>query len=241
MKKKNKAGHYQKSSLSKSFGPLVLWLDDLEDIETRLQAHNPKLNIETEEYQFDSIAEFAEHFGGTIQRSLQITTSYPSFASIELTPRSATLSVATSGENASGAFFDLNEILSSRQRAIPWLYSFWIVQIVISIFWISMGLSWTRWLPENIDNWLNLFLMFLLPLLIWTLWIPYVRSRHYSLIRVEHKGTAKSFFQRNRDQLAVAVIAALFGAVLGAILGILGTNIMNKTPVVPTAVQNQPK
>ena len=233
MKKKNKAGHYQKSSLSKSFGPLVLWLDDLEDIEARLQAYNPKLNIETEEYQFDSIAEFAEHFGGTVQRSLQITTSYPSFVSIELTPMSATMSVSTSGENASGVFYDLNEILSSRQRGVPWLYSYWFLWIVVGISWVS-----TSWLPVNIDNWFHFFLF---PFLIWILWIPYVRARRYSLIRVEHKGAAKSFLQRNRDQLAVAVIAASLGAVLGAILGIAGTKIINMSPIVPSAVENQPK
>ena len=62
-----------------------------------------------------------------------------------------------------------------------------------------------------------------LSLAIWVLWAVNIRLRSHSVILLTNRGSEKPFFQRNKDNLILAVIAAL----LGAVLGVGGTLIVN--------------
>ena len=58
----------------------------------------------------------------------------------------------------------------------------------------------------------------------WTFWVAFIRFRRHSLVRLARHSERTSFFQRKKDDLALAIISAIFGM----IIGVAGTKLSDR-------------
>jgi hypothetical protein len=199
-----------------TFMPLVLWRDDLDRIVAILGKNGGNVELVASENSFETVAEMVDHFGVIHPlSSLQIKGRNP-FASIDLDRIQARLYVTA--ENGSGVFFELSNVLAARQRRWPFLYSY-------PFLWILILLNLWPNLTKAVFGWAGyMAVASSAVVLAWAGWIGFIRLRHHAVVRLARRVEAQSFWQRNKDPLIVAVVAA----VVGALLGIAGTKLADK-------------
>lgn len=190
---------------SKSYYPVVLWLDDLQDIYEVLRSSSDHITIESKEHRFESISDVAAHFNSRTINYLKIS-SYSPHVSLELFPLWVSVWADGDKKDKPNPFYPIDRILSARQRKFPFLYSF------VS-FWILLG----------IDQLASAFVPLYMPYsiypklaaLAWLIWLGWVRMRSCATINLVPRASARSFWERNRDQIFLALISGLVGAILG--------------------------
>jgi hypothetical protein len=200
--------------LTKAYLPLVLWREDLDEIASILQRREAVIQFEADDYSFEKLEELETHFGSKDKNELKIASAEP-YVSIELGPRGARLYVSASSSDASGVFFELDKVLTTRQRRFPALYTFWftclfgpIVANTINLINIYTNLPRSIALASSLVS---------LVIVTWTFWVLYIRRWWHSVIRMRRRSATVSFVHRNKDRLVVAIIAAIVGAVLGVV------------------------
>jgi ABC-type Fe3+ transport system permease subunit len=72
----------------------------------------------------------------------------------------------------------------------------------------------------------------------WIIWISYTRLNRHTVITLTYRHSEKSFFQRKRDDLILAFISALIGAILG-VAGALIVNHYQSKPANQTDVNER--
>src|ERR1700674_1223135 len=226
--------------LSRNYPPIVVKVDDLEDLERVLSANGNKVKITCDDYLFESVAELAEHLKGTRIRKVEIRLSEP-FVVIELNRLSAHLYVDSSNIPSSGLFFQLDQILSRCRRRASWAYSAKSFLAANVVLWVVNVAIW--FLPRSVRfttyDFVALSLVFGL-IVVGTTWIGFIRTRRCSTVYIVRRREERSFFQRNRDQLAVALFSALIGALLGGTATYVVNNILRSQPNM-RAEKNAPK
>lgn len=190
--------------------PLILWREDLEELMSVLSRRNGAVEIVKGDYIFDTLDELAAHVGSRDQTNLTISSSKP-YAQIELQPSASRVFVMAE-DATSSIFYEIDTVLTSRQRRIPLLYSYSAVNTIsTAVILLSFFAGWSvshAGMPGYFS---------LIPLLLvgWTVWVLFVRLKRNSVIRLERRVDRKSFFQRKKDELALMIISALIGAGLG--------------------------
>ena len=215
----------QPQPLSKNYMPLTLWREDLEELLSILRRRGAKGKIGTGDYVFEDLEELVGHFGSSVQTQFTLSGSHPHYVSLDLSNLSARLYVSGDAPDASGIYFEMDKVLVARQRRWPFLY--WISFLLILGF-VPAGLSFL----SKYNSWLSADYVAVasFAIVLWCAWAWFVRLRRYSVIRLERKGTTKTFFQRTKDQLALAIISALVGALVGIGATKLGEIILSKSP-----------
>lgn len=187
-------------SISIQFPPVVLYLEDLEEIEHVLVRDAKDLVIRCEGYEFDSTAELATKLDGKQIHAMEFRADNP-YTSIDFDPFSTRIHVGTSNVHGAGISHLIANILQRRTRSFRWIYKPWTPSLLL--FGISIGspLLPTPW------NRLLYVLVF-----IWVLWSFWIDVKRHSIIRLVKRPA--SFFARNRDQLVITIISAVIGAIL---------------------------
>jgi hypothetical protein len=193
----------------RNYLPLKLFLDDLETMERILVDSSSAVSFEAEGFRFSSMGELASKVKRVRLEALHIRANSP-YVSIELTRLWAKLYVDSSQDKSAGIFYKLDQVLSNRCRSLKWLYSY-------TCAWTLNGVALLSNFIPRYDRRLSVALTSVLS--IWVVWVAFIRVRRHSTIILKHEKERGSFIDRNRDNLAVAVISA----VLGALVGIAGT------------------
>jgi hypothetical protein len=202
----------KQKSHRRSYGPLVLWLEDLTEIVTFLKENTKKVEISNEDYRFQSIDDLKEHFGSQTQFALAIDSTDP-YVSIEFTHIGPRLYVAA-GVQAAHLFHEIDNMLSQRQRWFPWAYSFWFMMVFPAAVFAG-DYFLLRGRPETVAQILS---QMTAVLSLWGLWACYVRLFRECVIKLHRRADRKPFFERNQDQL----IMLFLGVVLGGIVTFAG-------------------
>lgn len=213
MKKRDK-------SIAKHYPPIKLYLDDLEEIEEALKKASDSISFETEEYEFDSIEELKTHYKTAQLYELEVSTRSP-YVSLDLDRKSAFVYAASSEANSAGAFYRLEQIISRRLLKPRWIYSLPLVLVLTSI-----GTFVQYHFSNRINYYVSLSIAILL--MIWGIFACYVALRRHSVIVLIHRNSEEPFFQRNKDNLTLAIISALLGAILGVAGTLIGGYFQNK-------------
>jgi hypothetical protein len=192
--------------ISKEYLPLTLFRDDLESIERVLKQSTEAVEIEAGGFQFDSIDELITKLSDRRVREMEIRASRP-YIRIELAPMWAKLYVGSSANASAGPFYRLDQVLRRARRRLWPLYSFYFVWIVNGALWVSIPLR------PKVSR--AATIVFTATSLAWVVWTVYVRLRRHSTIILIPRGSA-SFWVRKKDELLLAVVSALLGAILGA-------------------------
>lgn len=196
------------SPQSKDFGPLKLTAFDLAEILRLLSGSGSgKVELIADDVQYDSVEEFVAESRGRVPKVVQIKSSEP-YATIDLYSAFARLYVSKDDVAAVGLFAKLESILRAGERQPRVMYSGW--WIVLSL-WVLQALSYIPVLKPYarvIDT------VFLLNSA-WVAWAVYIYLRRFSFVQPVMTSDPRTFWQRNSDNVLVALISGLIGAVAG--------------------------
>lgn len=211
-----------KKHISKEYLPVKIYIDDLEKIVAVLDDNSIKYSIETDFYKYDNLTELIKYSTDKAHKNLKIQTSNP-YMTIEFHKMWAKIYVSVDDMLTTGLFHKIDEIINQSRRLIPFFYSYYFVWIVNILLPIENALINRdgKLFHEYIDTTLYI---------LWILWLArttYIRLVKHSSIQLIKKEHVSSFFQRKRDDLILALLSALVGAILGVIGTILTTKFLN--------------
>jgi len=191
-------------AILKSYPPVRVYCDDLESIEAILKSEAENLKVEAEGYQFDSVAEASEYLRDRVIRKLELK-AYTPHVSVELDSVQARLYVGASTNAGAGLFHRIDQILRRARRRCWPLYTFPFVwglivasnALVAAVLLLAAGV--------------------VIPVIAlgvaWTVWVGYIRLKRHSTILPGHRG-APGFWTRKKDDVLLAVVSAVVGAIL---------------------------
>lgn len=185
----------------KEYWPLVVHVDILEKIVDIFGATCGKVEIQTDEYIFDSISELKAYFKDYHPESIKIVTPKP-YCVLELNSKWAKLYVSSSTTEYSGIFYKINDILLKAQRRPNFAYSYYFMVIAPNIVFLA-----EKFFPKNIiDN----YLIFTVQLLLytWAVWGFFIRLKKYSKIDLKAVSRKPGFFSKHADQIILSIIVA---------------------------------
>jgi hypothetical protein len=195
-------------SISVDYLPLRLNLDDVQAIETVLRESAKSISFEAEGFEFDSLDELTAKFRSRTLRNLKISSSSP-HTQIDLSSHWGRLYVGSSEITSIGVFHKLDEVLKHAGIRMQLLYNYNITWVFIVMYPLLGALT-----HEPIVT-ISAYLLGLA----WILWIGYVRVSRHSMVSMISKSQSGTFFSRKKDDLILALISGL----IGALLGIAGT------------------
>lgn len=207
-----------KKHICKEYLPVKIYVDDLEKIVAVLDDNSIKYSLETDNYKYDSLTELINATADRKTKNLKIQTSNP-YMTIEFHKMWAKIYVSVDDMLTTGLFHKIDEIINQSRRLIPFFYSYsfvWLVNILLPIESALLNRD-GKLFPEYIDTTLYI---------LWVFWLAratYIRLVKHSSIQLIKKEHVSSFLQRKRDDLILALLSALVGAILGIIGTILTT------------------
>jgi hypothetical protein len=187
--------------LTKRYGPVVLWWDDVVELFEAVRASAKDIEISTENYKFSTLEAAKEHFGETPQHVLKITASSP-YVSVDGDKIGISVYVG-SGPASAGLFLELDQVLSKRQRKPKWMYSNWTMLPPLALGPVQYAFSGVG---------LRLGLLGLqLAFFVWFLRAAFIGMKRGTVVYSRRRSESKGFVSRNKDQLALMIISALVG------------------------------
>ena len=213
------------SHQSKRYGPLVMWLNDLNElfsIFSKLQSFEG-FEFIVDNTKFDTIEEFTQEYQGRDPHEIQVRiykdNSIKPLVDIHLSPNYTGLSILSNDLIISGLFREIDLILSRCQRKPFWFFDnsfcfkfalFWFVACsVLSTFpYIFLGLT-----PFKI--YLNNIFWFVLPFLcIWLLFTTHMHFKKLAVIHSMSREMRPSFIKRKKDDIFLALICIIAGTII---------------------------
>src|SRR5437870_2543030 len=175
-------------SISKNYFPLILRLDDLEEIEgILLEKGSTEVSLQVGDYRFDSVADLESNRKGDVFHDIEIKKIDP-YLSVELKGLWARVYVGSSEPESAGVFYNIDQLLERRQRSLGFVYSYYFVWILNAILLLSGLLTAKKFVPFAVANGLSIFGLAVV------IWILRVRLWHYSTIVVKHNRDLTGFF-----------------------------------------------
>jgi hypothetical protein len=204
--------------LSKRYGPIVIWADDIEEILQILSACKT-ISFVSENMQYDSIQEFVIDRKMRRPKRIKFYTEQP-FVNLDIENRQATisvsrLSVATNEIESIGIFTKLCEICSRCQRRPKLIYSKWLYFIGIAggVITVAMDNN-TMQIAPTIERYISMILFASGVIILILMPMSLLRG---SIIMPIYKSDKTTFFARNKDNITIALGAAMIGAFFGAV------------------------
>lgn len=188
--------------LGKHIPPVCLYQEDLSAISAALAQDDGKLAIETDEFEYDSLDELLSNLGDPLN-GLSLKRKAP-YISVDFDSRGGVWLYASNDDLVSrGIFAEIQELLVSKRRQSY----FMLRRIVDASSWVgAAGIG--AFLVAG--HWREAMLSSLLPLLS----IAFIFVKPRSIINRTSRAQRKNFWQRNSDQIVVALISAVAGSIL---------------------------
>jgi hypothetical protein len=192
-----------KPPLTKSYPPLVLGVADLEALEDVLRTAVKDYAAYSGNYKYTSIAELSAHVGKKRIHNLKFEGSKP-YTSLTFAPHDARVYVGDDDLVNAGLFQKIDAILTPRVRRFSIIYD---PRMLVLIGPAVAGVS--ALVGGQHRAVLPIVVGVVLAVTIWSGWISIKR---HSVIDLS--ASPETFWARNRDQILVAVIAAVVGSVV---------------------------
>lgn len=198
-------------TLSADYLAIKIYQEDLEAIEVTLKAGAKSFQLTTDDYKFDSVAEFLSHYKNQSLKELDIFVAYLSgeyaikYISIHFKKTYASLTCTSEDPTIVGAFYRTKEILSAAARKPRILYSMGVLLILLLVLDVS-AFVFPRYAPFWIVlQSINLF---------WYSWAMYIRLWKSSDIVVDKRALAENFLERNKDSLVINLLVIIITFIL---------------------------
>ncbi len=215
-------------SLSATFGPVILYREDLEEIITILsKASSNGIKLYDATYKYDSFEELLSEHPDRIN-SFAIKCVGEPYVTLSLTNRSPAVELsAPNRESAEAVFFKLKDLLASRVRPLPKIIFGTVICLSImgmasiilplSILAFTDAFLWLAGTPKWIFLVLGIITGTILS--VGTAFIKYADSGKMNYISTKYRKDRSGFYKRNKeliDKIIVGVITAIIGGIIGA-------------------------
>jgi hypothetical protein len=107
-------------SISEDYGPVVLYIEDLEEMIDVFSESGGELEFISGDCKFDSIDELTDHFKNNYPNSVNLKQSKP-YINVEIGENKSSL-FASSSKEAAYIVYRLDKIIKSTQRRFPLMY-----------------------------------------------------------------------------------------------------------------------
>lgn len=190
----------EEKSRSSELPPVVLWLDQLEQIFEHLPSA-ADLSLRSGDYAFENLDDLKTSLRGRTIYELEISSLRPYFS---LRFGRSLCRIYAGDRDAYPIFYETERIIKQNQRKFPILYRTlpWIVAIAI------INLTGYSSLHAVISN--AIFIV------VYTRSAIIANFRH-STIYIEYKSNRSNFFERHRETIISNVIAAVVGGIIVAV------------------------
>lgn len=203
-----------KKAPNKYYPPLVLWAEDLLEIESYMREYakeDGSIKITANEIYYDSVDEFLKGSKGQTAYEIDITAVQEDFnfnISLNLTKDWAHLEGSCNENFVTAIFFRIDEILARCQRKPTFIYhpvwGAFTIPLIISILSISLGIYYD-YNPTSPT------------ILLISFWLFYsMNLKCLCKIHPTYKHEKVNFFRRNFDQIILLVIGTALGVILSA-------------------------
>jgi hypothetical protein len=190
-----------KKTLGKHLPPVLFYKDDLILLTEALSHNGGEINIKTDEYEYDDIEELFANEADSLT-GLSMSRRRP-YVSVDFDNRLGLWLYADDDLMAKGIFADALSILEPRAR---------LFHVVLKRI-LQIG-AWGGALGGGIligaGHFKEGMILFLMPFVD----LLFSLSKHRSIVNRQFRAHKKSFWQRNSDQIVVALIGAFAGAVI---------------------------
>jgi len=201
-----------KKPIRKELPPVKLYLDDLESICAILKQGAKSIDITTEDYEVKDIKQLKNLEIKKIHL-LEIECREP-YIHVEFYPSWATIYFAEDSTYNRGLLSQIEDVLNKRKVFIGrFLTSSWapaLSGMLVGASFFAMVIMFARQLMSY--AWLCLALTLLFTL--FTIFVFRIGLKCYSTIVLLERKERVSFWERNSDQILVAIIAALIGSLI---------------------------
>jgi hypothetical protein len=203
----------RQKSLRVTLKPLFLYYDDLVEIIHCLKEVSSEISINTEEYSLSDIKEIKE-INRKVINSIVISSCKP-YISVDLDKNSASIYISEDNALQRGVLEKIRQILAKKTRKLAWLAnsSFLSGGTTGASFWFLFNAA----IQRNFD----LAIQGLLVLTLGLFWVVLGfknQLKNYSMIYIQSKDEAPSFFSRKKDDIFVALISGCIGALVTYLL-----------------------
>ena len=205
--------------------PVRLYLDDLEEIETILKSEFKRLKIRSEGFELSSVSELRE-FKKDKVKDLDISVCDSFYMYLSLNKGSARISSEQDDIRVVGIIEKIKQIVTRKSSVFKFMRwkDLLLIHLVISAV---CGLLLAKFLVSLMSPGPSGFLFGGRPIYMGALlsffaivdFLLYrLAFRSYSVIYLLPKNESPGFLKRNKDQLLVAFISALIGAIAALVL-----------------------
>ena len=208
MQQKNK-------SYSLDLDPVVLYIDDLEQIVSYFDESSIDVDISTDEYVLDNIQEL-ENISTEILTSMTIKSSSP-YISLKLYDNSLQVYISNDDAISRGILEKIKQLLISRRRRTFFIYKTWFHSIYGAFGTLSWLIIITGLAKDNIPA-ILFGIIFAVIIYLMLKWSKKISFKKYCTIYLKKRIDTPSFWKRNRDQITIAIIAALTGGLVTLLL-----------------------
>ena len=194
------------------YPPVLLWLDDLEEMEALLKAWASTVKFKTASAEYDSVAELKSDVKDDEILEFGIECSLP-YASVELLRHSTTVYVPASEDPANaGVFHSLDGMMKRRIRKFQRVFlNFGPILVLNIALWVTSVVTRQQWV-----GWLSALLA-----LLWC--AAYVRARwnRHSSVKLERRGSSRNYWKRNKDTILTTLLTSAITALVSGTIGYL--------------------
>lgn len=205
--------------------PVKVYFDDLERIVEILRDVSSDISVSTDEYELGDITDLLS-LNQLAIHELEISSKNPHVV-LQLRASGARVYASDSTPICIGVVEKIRKQLKPRSRKLGWLISSFLPFMLTFMFPVGafcFGLGWSISSVQsmNVRGVIGGILISILSA-VTVGWFGRLFTKTYSTIYLRPKKEMPSFFARKKDDIALAIISGLLGAILGA-LGALTIN-----------------
>jgi hypothetical protein len=197
--------------IRKRLPPLKLYLEDIEFLVNRLKSISNEITIKTATHEFENVSEFSDTQKEPF-RTLQIASRRP-YLIVELNKSSASIYLSEDLPDGRGVFEQIDSYLRKRRRTFtsiltsPVLIVSYLILVSFAPFFL------TKVVPPPFQLfgllvWVSFFLFLYLVAF-------FLHTQTYTIVIPKRRSDAPSFWERNWEKIALALIAGFVGFFLG--------------------------
>jgi len=226
----------KRKELKHSFSPVVLYLEDLEKIEHWFKETSWKLNIETENFVFESIEELKKQIVEKEQKACLTTLHFeadkpPNYARLYFNQSlGGSIEFYEDTNESRGILSRIQILLKDRKRGFLLNYKYILPTFFLGLLFSGIFIFISLFLgTEILLKKIVVVIGWAIPLLFWS-WFGWSWKINFSegtLIFLKRKEQT-SFWQRNKEKIFWRIIVPVIAACLGGILGAFFTHLLNK-------------
>jgi hypothetical protein len=210
----------KRKPVSESLNPVILYYDDIEALFYIFQELSSNVELSTDEYDLASLADLLA-LEKDVMHSLVIKVKQP-FTYLELSPKSIRLYTDEDTIAQRGIIEKLKQYLNKRQRKLCWLIGNANLSLFVCL--LSLVAAIVALVSGNLIA-ISLIVPAAILCTLWARWAWIIEWRKWTVIYLKRKKDMPNFFMRKRDDVILAGISGLIGALLGALMTLLITKI----------------